>query len=129
MKPVFSAPIDTSAFSPSFAVFALMAWLNHECELIPRFSGRFNRKEEAEAALKAEGAVPSFYTWIDLGADGNLRLEANRARIESALQGIEIKVGRTFSEREIGMAIDAAYVFIETHFIAPWGALYLGSGR
>lgn len=129
MKPVFNGPIDTSAFSPSFAVFALMAWLNHECELIPRFAGRFNRKEEAVTSLQAEGTLPAFYTWIDLGADGNLRLEANRARIEAAMQGVEIKVGRTFSDQEISMAIDAAYTFIETYFIAPWGALYLGPRR
>ena len=126
MKPVFSAPIDTSVFSPSLAVFALMAWLNQECELIPRFSGRFNRKEEAVAALYAEDErLPAFFTWIDV-SKGHLCLEVNRPRIDAALSSVGAQVGREFTAPEIDMAIDAAYTFIDTYFIAPWGALYLG---
>lgn len=127
MKPVFSAPIDTSVFSPSLAVFALMAWLNQECELIPRFAGRFNRKEAAVEMFSSEGQhLPAFFTWIDV-SNGDLCLEVNRPRIEAALSNVGAQVGRTFTAQEVSMAIDAAHAFIDTYFIAPWGALYLGS--
>lgn len=128
MKPIFSAPIDTLVFTPSLAVFALMGWLNQEGYLIPRYSGRFNRKEEARVTLISESPLlPPFYTWIDLSEGGRLRLEFERARIESALAEIGVQADRMFAPQEVDMAIDAAYRFIDTYFITPWGELYLGS--
>lgn len=127
MKPIFSAPVDTSVFSPSLAVFALMGWLNQENELIPRFAGRFNRKEEAEEVLSSGGdQIPAFFTWIDVSTQGRLRLEFNRVRIEAALSRVGEMAGRAFSPEEVDMAIDAAYAFIDAYFIRPWGTFYLG---
>lgn len=127
MKPIFRAPIDTSVFSPSLAVFALMAWLNQEGELIPRFAGRHNRKEEAEQLLADEAIAPAFYTWIDLTASGGLCLEVDNRRIQRVMEDMGRMADRIFTPQEIEMAVEAARSFIDTYFITPWGDYYLGN--